>query len=95
MIDRGHGAVVKPGLVVLQTLVTNWSGQVQASTWAIGTPDAETVGDKSEPSALDALVGKPIGSRLLVEIPKNGTDGPYAVALVMVAQPHGTSTQPS
>ena len=95
LLDRGHGAKVKPGLVVLQTLVTNWSGVSQASTWANKTPDAELVGQKSNPSLLDSIVGKPIGSRYVAIIPKSGTSGPYVVVLDVVAQPHGESTQPS
>jgi len=95
LLSRGHGAKIKPGLVILQTLVTNWSGVAQASTWAIGSPDAETVGQAGTPSILDKIVGQPIGSRFLALVPKSGTAGPYAIVFVVVAQPHGTPSQPS
>lgn len=95
LFDKGHGAKVKPGLVILQTVVTNWSGVTQASTWKNGTPDAELVGQKSNPSLLDNLVNKPIGSRFVAVIPKSGTSGPYVVVVDVVAQPHGESSQPS
>jgi len=95
LLSRGHGAKIKAGLIVLQTVVANWSGVVQASTWTIGYPDAETIGQVGSPSLLDKLIGQPIGSRFLALVPKSGTSGPYAVVLVVVAQPHGTSNQPS
>lgn len=95
LLSRGHGAKVKAGLIVLQTLVTNWQGVVQASTWALGTPDAETIGQVSSPSLLDKLIGQPLGSRFLAIIPKSGVSGPFAVVLEVVAQPHGTANQPS
>jgi peptidylprolyl isomerase len=95
MFNKGHGVNVKPGLVILQTLVTNWSGVTQASTWKNGTPDAELVGQKNSPSLLDNLVGKPLGSRFVAVIPKSGTSGPYVVVVDVVAQPHGESSQPS
>ena len=95
MLARGHGATIRAGLVVLQTVVANWKGAVQASTWTIGTPDGETIGQASSPSLLDKLIGQPLGSRFLALIPKSGVSGPYAVVLEVVAQPHGTATQPS
>ncbi len=95
MLARGHGAKIKAGLVVLQTVVANWKGAVQASTWTIGTPDGETIGQASSPSLLDRLIGQPIGSEFLALIPKSGVSGPYAVVLEVVAQPHGTANQPS
>ena len=95
LLARGHGALVKPGLVVLQTLVTNWTGAIQASTWALGTPDSELVGQTAAPSLLDSIVGKPIGSRWVALVPKNGTSGPYIVVVDVVAQPHGLASQPS
>ena len=95
MLSRGHGVPIRAGLIVLQTVVANWSGAVQASTWTNGSPDAETIGQLSAPSLLDKLVGQPIGSRFLALIPKSGVSGPYAVVLEVVAQPHGTATQPS
>jgi peptidylprolyl isomerase len=95
LLNRGHGAEVKPGLVVLQTLVTNWSGATQASTWSLGTPDSETVGQKNAPTLLDAIVGKPIGSRYVALVPKSSGSGPYVVVVNVVAQPHGLKSQPS
>jgi len=95
MLSKGHGVNIRAGLVVLQTVVTNWKGAVQASTWTIGTPDAETIGQVSSPSLLDKLIGHPLGSRFLALLPKSGVSGPYAVVLEVVAQPHGTATQPS
>ena len=94
LVDRGHGKNIKPGLVILQTVVTNWSGVTQASTWTLGTPDAETVGQTSNPSLLDKLVGMPIGSRFLAVIPKTSGQGPFIIVIDVVAQPHGLASQP-
>lgn len=95
LLVRGHGPKIMPGLIVLQTIVMNWTGAVQASTWSLGTPDSEVVGQRLAPSLLDRLVGQPVGSRFLALIPKSGASGPYIVVLEVTAQPHGTATQPS
>jgi peptidylprolyl isomerase len=95
LLARGHGPKIKAGLIVCQTLVTNWRGAVQASTWAIGSPDGETVGQRTQPSLLDKVIGNPVGSRFLALIPKTGASGPYAVVLIVAAQPHGTTLQHS
>jgi peptidylprolyl isomerase len=93
ILDRGKGPAVKPGILVMQIVADSWSGQVLQSTWTMGTPEGDPIGDKSEPSALDKLIGTPLGSRVLLEIPKNSSGGPYALVLDLVAQPTGTKSQ--
>ena len=87
VLDKGSGPKVAAGLVVVDFALANWSGKVLESTWTAGTPYGATIGVSSQPSSLDALIGLPIGSRVLLETPKTSAGGPYAVVLDLVAQP--------
>jgi peptidylprolyl isomerase len=88
VISKGTGPKVKPGLVILQYVVVDpTSNKVVGSTWAIGYPDGEVAGDPSSPSLLDHIVGVPVGSRLLLWVPKSSSGGPFVFALDVVAQP--------
>lgn len=87
VLARGNGKKLKAGIIIDQFVAAKWSGGVYQSTFAEGTPDGEPIGQKSSPSALDDLIGIPIGSRVLMELPKNSTGGPYAIVFDIVAQP--------
>lgn len=87
LLDRGHGPKIKPGLVVDQYVVGTWSGPTQPSTWSLGTPDSQPVGSPAQPDLLDKTIGMPLGSRVLIEIPKQSSGGPYALVVDLVAQP--------
>lgn len=87
LVARGHGPKIKAGLVVDQFVVTAWSGATPQSTWTAGTPDAETIGNASSPNVLSPVIGMPLGSRVLVEIPKGSNGGPYALVVDLVAEP--------
>jgi len=87
LLDKGNGPKVVAGLLVLQIVAANYSGKILQSSWTQGGPTAEYVGVPSQPSALDALVGMPVGSRVLLEIPKNSSGGPYAVVVDVIAEP--------
>jgi peptidylprolyl isomerase len=88
VIAKGIGPPVKPGLVVLQYVVVDWTtNSIVQSTWKNGLPDGEVVGEAATPNVLDTLVGIPIGSRVLVQIPKVSSGGPYALAVDIVAEP--------
>ncbi len=88
VLDRGHGPAITPGLVVVQYVVTNWSGVVQDSTWKNGTPYGINVDIASNPTIFDALKGVPLGSRILVDIPAGTGGGPYAFVADLIAEPH-------
>jgi peptidylprolyl isomerase len=88
LLDRGQGRKITPGLIVDQYVVGTWSGPKQPSTWATGTPDSQTIGNSASPDLLDKTIGMPLGSRVLVEIPKSSTGGPYALVVDLVAEPH-------
>ena len=88
MLSRGSGPPIAPGLVVLQyVVVDSKTNQVVDSTWKTGFPDGEVAGNPSTPSLLDRLIGIPVGSRLLLSVPKSSSGGPYVFAIDVVAQP--------
>lgn len=96
LLDKGHGKKVTAGLVVLQLLQVDWTGKTVASTWALDTPYGANIGVTSSPSIFDGLVGMPLGSRVLIELPKitsdGSTEGPYALVTDVVAEPHDGAT---
>jgi peptidylprolyl isomerase len=93
VLDRGNGNKIKPGVVIMQLVVTNWTAQTLGSTWSAGSPTGEPVGETSEPGAFDDLVGIRLGSRVLIELPKNSSgDGPYALVADLASEPfHGSA----
>ena len=92
LLDRGHGRKVTAGLVVLQLFQTDWRGKPVASTWTIKTPYGANIGVRGSPSIFDGLIGMPVGSRVLIELPKisasGTTEGPFALVTDVVAEPH-------
>jgi peptidylprolyl isomerase len=87
VVAKGHGPLVKAGLVIIQYVAYDWTDQVVASTWKLGEPEADPIGDPSSPSPYDSLIGIPVGSRVLLEIPKTSSTPAYAVAIDIVGQP--------
>ncbi len=87
VVALGHGPKVKAGLVVIQYVAASWTNQTVASTWKVGEPEADVVGDINAPSYYDPLIGIPVGSRVLLEIPKTSQGGPYAVVIDVLGQP--------
>lgn len=82
ILDLGHGAVIKPGLVIFQAVAVSWTGSVLESTWKESSPDAVDVGVKSDPTLLDPMVGKRLGSRVLLTVPANSSEGLPSYAAV-------------
>jgi len=91
LLDKGHGPVVKPGLLVLQYTALTWAGKPAGSTWQDGVPVGVPVGSSGSPSPFDQLVGMPVGSRALIRLPaqKKADLKTQSVAAVVdiVAQP--------
>jgi peptidylprolyl isomerase len=88
VLSRGSGPPIAPGLVVLQYgVVDPKTNQVVDSTWKTGYPDGEVAGNPSTPSLLDRLVGIPVGSRVLLLVPRSSSGGPYVFAIDVIAQP--------
>jgi peptidylprolyl isomerase len=92
VLDLGSGPPVRPGMVVLEYEAVDWTGKLLESTWSSGSPVGEVIGVSGQPSALDSLVGVPIGSRVLIMFPSQsdgngGQTGSYAVVADIIAQP--------
>jgi peptidylprolyl isomerase len=95
LLAKGSGAAVRPGLLVFQFIGVNWANKAFPSTWTNGSPAAQAIGQAGQPNPLDALVGIPIGSRVLVEIPPQAGGKPTdtaAVVIDIVAEP-GTAKE--
>jgi peptidylprolyl isomerase len=94
LLAKGTGQKVVPGMLVLQFVVADWTGKSLQSTWTVGSPDGEYVGMKAIPNPFDALVGTPIGSRVLVELPANTNGGPYALVAQIAAEVPAKASKP-
>ncbi len=92
VLAKGHGPTVTPGLVVVQYQAVDWTGKSLGSTWQDGTPAGVPIGDPAQKTPFDSLVGVPVGSRVLIQIPVQQGQGPIAVAVDIVGQP-GTAKQ--
>jgi peptidylprolyl isomerase len=86
-LAAGTGPRITAGLVVLQLIQDDWTGSVVASTWKLGSPFGANIGVKGTPSIFDGLVGLNVGSRVLLDLPKISTGGPYAVVAEVVLEP--------
>ena len=78
VLARSDGEPVVPGRVVVQLAASFWDNSDGESTWELGQPRVERVGAGG---AFDELVGIPVGSRVLQELPK--TESTPAIALVV------------
>lgn len=96
VLATGSGPkVVKGKLAVVQYSAARWSGEPLSSTWEEGGPAGVPVGG-SQPSPFDLLVGIPVGSRVLLELPaQTGADASkdsVAVVIDVLAQ-HGPAKE--
>jgi peptidylprolyl isomerase len=87
VLARGHGKPITAGLVVAQLEVVNWSNAVQESTWTAGTPYGANVDIASDPTVFDSLKGVPLGSRVLIDLPADEGEGPYAAVVDVISEP--------
>ncbi|MDT7571043.1 MAG: peptidylprolyl isomerase, partial [Actinomycetota bacterium] len=95
LLAKGTGPAVKVGFLVLQYEVVNWANKAVASTWKDGAPAGLAIGSAQQPNPFDALVGVPIGSRVLVELPPSkGAKATESLAVVVdvIAEP-GTAKE--
>ncbi len=84
VLARGTGAALVNGLTVLQYEAIDWTGATAGSSWKAGAPDSASV-TKGGTGPFDALVGLPLGSRVLLQIPATSGGGPFAVVVNIVA----------
>jgi peptidylprolyl isomerase len=87
VLDAGHGPKITPGLLVFEVLAKAWTGQTLESSWT-SSPQAADAGIKANPTLLDPLVGKRLGSRILITSPGNSSSGlpPYAAVVDVFAE---------
>lgn len=78
VLATGGGGPVVPGGVVVQYAVSTWDNSSTGSTWDSNGPEAVNIGSGGE---FDSLVGIPVGSRVLVELP--GVEGSLPMAAVV------------
>ncbi len=78
VLATASGEPAAPGQLVLQYAATYWDNSDGESTWELGTPAAVDVGAGG---AFDSLVGVPIGSRVLLEMP--GSEDTPSIAVVI------------
>lgn len=84
VLATGTGEKLPEGLAILQYVAVDWDDQPVESTW--DTPPAPASLAKSGGGTpFDSLVGVPIGSRVLLELPAAQSGGPYAVVVDVVA----------
>lgn len=99
VLAKGTGPPVESNtLTILHEHAVSWAGKILASTWDHGGPDARPVGIPGQAHPLDALVGAPIGSRVLIVLPPQGGRSPrtdsIAVVVDVLAQ-HGRTKKTS
>lgn len=83
----GTGPKINAGMVVFQYEAIDWTGKADGSTWTSGQPTTASIGSKTAPSILNGLIGLPIGSRVLVEVPAATGQAAAAAVVDIVAQP--------
>ncbi len=89
LVAKGHGAPAQAGDVLVQYVAVSWDGSQTEQSWPDPTgknPRAGT-GPQAFPlnstSPFAALIGVPIGSRVLMRTPANSSSGVPAVAWVI------------
>lgn len=91
VVAVGHGDPVEAGTVLVQYVATSWDGSHQEGSWP-GAADAAGFGPQSFPvsesSPFQALLGVPVGSRVLLRTPDDPNTGipPVAWVIDIVAQ---------
>ncbi len=89
ILYKAKGAAVKTGLVVLQYEAVYYTGEFLESTYKTGYPQATLVGVTGQSNPFSAIVGAPIGSRVLIVTPVQTSTTTTSAAIVadIVAQP--------
>lgn len=78
VLALADGPAVVPGHLVLQHSAVTWDNTSSVSTWEEGVPAVVGVGSGD---VLDSLIGIPVGSRVLIELP--APEGGEAIAVVV------------
>ncbi len=81
VLAKGTGAPVAFGELYVQLGAWDWTGALQQATWKQAGPTKVTL--TASVAALAKLVGVPVGSRVLVQIPADESQGSPASAIVL------------
>lgn len=84
VLAKGSGAPLPDGLAVFQYVAVDWTNTPVESTWTT-TPAGAPVSKDGKSGIFDTLVGTPIGSRVLLQLPAGSNGGPYAVVVDIIA----------
>lgn len=85
ILDKGAGAPLADGLAIVQYEAVGWTGAAAGSTWTVGAVQGVPVTKSGTASPFNALAGVPVGSRVLLELPKTSNGGPYAIVVDIIA----------
>lgn len=85
VVATGTGPAVGQGTVVVHYSITQWDGTAVGSTWQEGGPQAAIAGGTG--GVYDELLGIPVGSRVLFQMPATEQAPAAAVVLDIVDQP--------
>ena len=83
VLATGSGEPVVTGGIIVQYAVALWDNSSTGSTWEAGGPEAVNIGGGGE---FDALLGVPVGSRVLLELPGVEGSAPMAAVIDIVDQ---------
>ena len=87
VLARGTGAKVVGGLCVVAYEAVDFTGASAGSTWTTGTPAGAKVNPTGSAGPFDLVRGLPLGSRVLIQVPKQGKQQAIAVVVDLIAQP--------
>jgi peptidylprolyl isomerase len=83
VLATSSGAPLADGLAVIQYVAVDWATKPVDSTWE--KSPAPALIKAGGTNAFDSLAGVPVGSRVLVVLPKGDQGGPYALVVDIVA----------
>lgn len=83
VLATADGPPVAAGNVIVHYAATYWDNSTRESTWEQGTPTSVTAGTGG---VFDALLGVPVGSRVLVQVPAGEATPSIAVVVDVLDQ---------
>jgi len=87
ILARGTGAPITGGVLIVQVQAVDYTGKAAGSTWKVGTPAAAALSASGSSMVFDVTRGVPLGSRVLIEVPAQGSQPPIAAVADLIAQP--------
>lgn len=85
VLARGKGEETREGSTALHYVIDVWDSEESASTWEDEKVAVTTLGDGTTP--FDVLIGEPVGSRALIQVPAVPGGDAMAILVDIVGQP--------